>query len=307
MDVLLIHLGGRPPGFMAHAVAQATGAAGRAPIVIGPREGRRLRGTRLDRFRAGERMTEMGLGGFWRYSAERLFVLEEAMREIGIDRCLHIESDNLLYGHVADYEGWLLGERGDAVATCPLTDHEDTAAVLYVGSLAALAAFNEALLALVELGPQQLLERHGGPMANEMRMLRILRDAGASTALPTTVTAAAAEGCPVVFDPASYGQHVDGIPDAPGVPYAGDHHEVGREILAGRTTVEWDAQRRVPVAVCDGTRLPLANLHVHSKRLERLTTEWQPPDPPRKPGFATNAFSQLRDRALALRRRVRSG
>lgn len=307
MDVVLIHLGGRAPAYLRDAVEQATGVCGRPPVVVGPREGRRARGTRLDRFRARERMTEMGLGGFWRYSAERLFVLEEALRARGIGRCVHIESDNLLYVPPAEYEGWLGERHGDGIATCPLTEHEDTAAVMYVGSIRALEAYNQALLELVELGEQELLDRHGGTMANEMRMLRVLRDAGRAGALPTTVARAAETGSSVVFDPASYGQHVDGIPGSPGVPYAGGHHEVGREILAGDTSVSWDAQRRAPLATRYGVTFPLANLHVHSKRLRRLVTEWSPPSPPAAPGLAGRVKAQLRDQALRLRHRRRSG
>lgn len=283
MDVVLIHLGSRLPGFAKVAAAQAEAIGGHAPVVVGPVAGRRLRGERLDRFRASERLSHMGLAGFWRYSAERLFVLEEVMRARGMSRCLHIESDNLLYVAPSAYEDWLITRYGDEVAICPLTDDEDTAAVMYVGSLPALAAFNDGLLELVELGPERLLELHGGPMANEMRMIHLLRtQRGLARALPTTPAAARELGAAQVFDPASYGQLVDGTPGAPGVSYAGDHHQVGRLLLEGELRVVWDPQQHAPrvVSRSDGAEIPLANLHIHSKRLERWTTETTPPDPP---------------------------
>lgn len=234
-----------------------------------------MRGEKLLRFRAVESLTGMGLGGFWRYSAERFFVLEDFMAEAGLDRCLHIESDNLLYVDPAQYMDWLRETYGDDVSTCPITDHEDTAAVLSVGSLKALAGFNAALLELVALPPNELLERYGGEMANEMRMVRIVRDEGLARALPITLASAHAAGSPVVFDPGSYGQCVDGVPGQPGVPYTGDHHEVGRELIARRCRIVWDAERQVPSVrgADENDELPLANLHLHSKRLARFVNQ----------------------------------
>jgi hypothetical protein len=310
LDVVLIHLGSRVPGFVRTAAAQAQAVSGRDPIVIGPLAGARLAGSRLDRFRERERLSDLGLTGFWRYSAERLFVLEEAMREAGIERCLHIESDNLLYLDPAAYEGWLGDTYGDALATCPHTDDEDTAAIMYVGSRRALGAYLDALLELVEMGPEALLERHGGPMANEMRMLFLLRaERGLAQALPTTVAAGLAIGAPALFDPASYGQLVDGTPGAPGVPYAGNHQIPGREIVSGNYRVVWDAQQRIPTveSTSDSAALPLANLHIHSKRLSRWTTEVRPPEPPGPPGRAAQAAAYLyeaRRRLRPIRRKI---
>src|SRR4051812_19047866 len=116
MDVVVIHLGSRPPAFVRVCAAQVERVAGRAPLVVGPVRGARLRGPKLDHFRVRERLSDMGLRGFWRYSAERLFVLEEAMRRAGVRRCLHIESDNLLYVPPACYEQWLGKTYGGGIA-----------------------------------------------------------------------------------------------------------------------------------------------------------------------------------------------
>ena len=306
MDVVLIHLGGRLPRFLPTAAAQIELISGRAPVVVGPREGRRLDGPRLRRFRAGEGLTDMGLAGFWRFAAERFFVLEESMRERGIDRCLHLESDNLLYVDPARIEGWLADTYGAAVALCPLTDDEDTAGIMYVGSLAALEAFNEALVELVELGPERLLAEHGGTMANEMRMIHLLRTRHElSRALPTTIAAARELDCEIVFDAASYGQWVGGTHAIPGVPYAGDHHVVGREFLAERYEVLWDAQQRAPSVreAGDGRLWPLANLHVHSKQLRTWATA-PLATPPGPPSLAARVAVQLRAHAGSIAARI---
>jgi hypothetical protein len=283
VQIVLIHLGSLSPRHLRACAAQVETITGRKPAIVGRMRAWRLRGPKLRRFRDVESLTELGLRGFWRYSAERFFVLEDFMAEAGLERCLHIESDNLLYVDPARYAGWLQDNYGGGIAVTPLTDDEDTAALMSVGSRAALSAFNAALLDLVTVAPAELIERFGGPMANEMRMLRILRGGGLAAPLPTTLASARAVDCSVVFDPGSYGQCVDGIPSRPGVSYVGDHHGVGRELLGKRCRVVWDAERRTPsVLATDGTEeLPLANLHVHSKRLDRFVTEAEPPAPSR--------------------------
>ena len=270
LPVVLIHLGSRPPRFIETCVKQVASVSGYNPTVVGPRTGARYRNTKLDRFRSSERLSKLGLRGFWRYTCERLFVLEEHMLGLGVDRCLHIESDVLLYMPPAEYDEWLNLRYGSAVAVCPLTDTEDTAAIMYVGSRASLSRFNDALLDLVELGPERLLETYGGEMANEMRMLYLLREQGLAEALPTTIPDGEALEAPCLFDPASYGQWVGGTHSKPGIAWAGSHHAIGREFIADRYEVVWDAWRRPSARLVDhpdATLWRLANLHIHSKRL----------------------------------------
>jgi hypothetical protein len=224
------------------------------------------------------------------------------MRERGLERCIHIEGDVLLYAAPASYDEWLLDTYGTRLATCPMTDLEDTAAVMYVGSRAALADFNARLLDLVSLPPAELLAIHGGEMAHEMRMMHLVRaQSDLVGALPTTVAAARELGSAYIFDPASYGQYVDGIPGDPGVTHAGAHHQVGRELLSGNYRLRWDAQQRVPLveSAADACEYPLATLHVHSKRLERWA--WDTRRPRRAP-LPSRARSALVARAGRLRR-----
>jgi len=303
VETVLVHLGWPVPEYLRACAAQVRHSTGRDPLIVGPRQGAAYRTTKLTQFRRNERLSGFGLDGFWRHAAERFFVLEAFMEEVGLERCLHIESDNLLYRPTATYASWLDATYGAGVATCPLTETEDTAAVLYAGSRAGLSRFNEGLLELVAMTPERLLAERGGSMANEMRMLHVLRAAeGLAAALPTTIDEARAAGCSCVFDPASYGQQVDGIPGAPGTPYAGDHHTIGRELIAGRCEVTWDSASGTPsIRLRQGSAdaLPLANLHVHSKRLERWVTPGTESVPLKLPG------PRLRDRAAMGGRRLR--
>jgi hypothetical protein len=299
VEVVVIHLGASTPHHLAACAAQVHKVTGRAPILVDPRRGAAFRTPKLRRFRRLERLSHLGLQSFWRYAAERFFVLEALMSEAGLERCIHIESDSLLYVAPTALAEWLERTFGAAVATCPLTVDEDTGAIVYVGSPAALEAFNEGLLRLVELGPEVLLREHGGAMGNEMRMMHILRTGmGLAAALPTTVAEAEALEGRWVFDPASYGQYVDGTATEPGVRFVGAHHAVGQEFLAGRQEVRWMGDPRVPWVEPAGEprrRMPLVNLHLHSKRLERFVDAEVPLE------LAAMRRPRLRDSALAAR------
>jgi hypothetical protein len=272
LPIVLVHLGWPVPGHLGACVAQIRRVAGEEPAIVGPREGAALRSTALVRFRRKEQLSHLGMGGFWRYAAERFLVLEAFMREHGLERCLHLESDNLLYVDPHKLAPWLETSFGPCLATCPLLADQDTAAVFYVGSLDALSRFNDGLVSLVELPPERFLSRHGGAMATEMRMLHVLRaDMDLARPLPTTISEARATASPWVFDPASYGQWVDGIPAKPGVPYLDAHHVPAAGLRDGSSELVWvDA---VPLLRSDGVTSPLVNLHLHSKRLATYLPE----------------------------------
>jgi hypothetical protein len=270
---------------------------GRAPLVVGPERASSYSGSKLDRFRKIEQLSDLGLEGFWRYACERFFVLEELMAEVGLDRCIHLESDNLLYAPPAPLAPWLRDVYGESVTVCPLTDTEDTAAVMYVGSRAALSRFTQGLLDLVELGPDGLQAEHGEGVPHEMKMLHILRTKlGLCEALPIKVGEARALHASYVFDPGSYGQLVDGTVFEPGIPYVGDHQLIGRDLAAGRARLVWDAGRERPLlysAPEDHLFMPLANLHVHSKRLDEVLSGRHRLPPPPPPSFAVRLRSTL--------------
>jgi hypothetical protein len=44
-----------------------------------------------------QRYTNMSMGGFWRYTMERFFVVEEAMRRLNLKNIFHLEIDNMIY------------------------------------------------------------------------------------------------------------------------------------------------------------------------------------------------------------------
>ena len=49
-----------------------------------------------------QRYTNMSMGGFWRYTMERFFVVEEAMRKLNLKNVFHLEIDNMVYFKVEE-------------------------------------------------------------------------------------------------------------------------------------------------------------------------------------------------------------
>jgi hypothetical protein len=311
LEVVVIHLGGTPPPYVAACRRQVEAMSGRRALMVGPDQGASYHSPKLNHFRRVEKLSGFGLEGFWRYAAERFFVLEEFMSDARLERCIHLESDNLLYASPSALSPWMREVYGESLAVCPLTDTEDTAAVMYVGSGAALANFTEGLLDLVELGPEGLQAEHGEGMPHEMKMLHILRtELGLCAALPTRIADALPLDAQYVFDPGSYGQHVDGTVFDPGVEWAGEHHLVGRDLLAARSRLVWDAGREQPLVYSgrdDHRFLPLANLHIHSKRLDEvLSGRHRVKSAPTRRGIAARFRSTVRRGGARTMRFVRS-
>jgi hypothetical protein len=166
------------------------------------------------------------------------------------------------------------------------------------------------MLEMVRLTPEQFAAQHGDDMANEMRMLRVLRERGLCAALPITPDEARSTGSGHVFDAGSYGQFVDGWYWEPGVPYTNEDHLLGPALAEQSLRVMWGAARDVPFALVPGDEpQPLVNLHVHSKRLALWATRRI--DIPRKPaglpGEATlgSRVRRGRDATLATASRIR--
>jgi hypothetical protein len=49
-----------------------------------------------------QRYTNMSMGGFWRYTMERFFVVEECMRKLNLKNVFHLEIDNMIYFRVEE-------------------------------------------------------------------------------------------------------------------------------------------------------------------------------------------------------------
>jgi hypothetical protein len=249
-------------------------------------------GARLAAFRASAKLDDTYAGGFWRYTAERLFFLDAALEHLRIDEAFHMENDNVLLVRLQELLPSLRSSFRGLAATA-LSADTLTAGFLYIHRRAALeqlldhiianpGATNEMnmLSAFAAAQPAALGMLPSAPAAaalvgtSDALLPRIVGDAGAFAALGG------------YFDCAAYGQWLGG-PDA--IHTKGivtPHHENAIALfttrkLAFRWAVDPVSQLRRPyLAVANATNVdgnayaaqpekwwPIFTVHVHSKEV----------------------------------------
>ena len=295
LPIVFIHLGGPPPIYMREAVAQARLWNPVAPIycLSSVVEAYNHGETWVDisdipcgpahtRFRATTLLPGMDYDrGFWQWTTERLFVLEDWMRWKGVEECFHLENDNMLYQDISAVAPFLKrispglsttfqgqGAKRDSLRTC--------FSVLYCGSVDALTSF--------------LFYLAGSPSSvDEMRRAGLYwldtpEDCSYLATAPVGVTLDSEtyrhwfederfEEIGLIFESSLYGQYLGGIDPIHPNSEAG-HINPESEMRADQFKYSWPVDgfgRRYPVLTDKGGRQwKIANLHIHCKRLEEF-------------------------------------
>lgn len=212
--------------------------------------------------------------GFWRYTTERLFVLEDFCMWKGILECIHLENDNMIYFRT-EHLLPTLREAYPGLAAPYLGKAEMTFGMLYVHDLAALSNLNTFLLGMrhtnqneMKLGCHFFFEN-----PTEADFLPVVSNE--CDIRPDDVRFATAHGADFrgVFDAAAYGQYMGGIDERNG---DGLHEGFVNETAAYRADqfrYEWthfEGSLRFPTIHRHGNSWPIYVLHIHSKRLENF-------------------------------------
>jgi hypothetical protein len=216
--------------------------------------------------------------GFWRFTTERLFVLQSWMTWRGLNECFHVENDNPIYfgldtilpslrarkaGLLAPIHGQ--GEKGDSFRIC--------LSVLYVNSLESLtdlvfslASAPSSIDEMARCGEYWLLWRGECGYLPVAPPCVVLRREDFRDSLVTH------ESHEYIFDAAAYGQYLGGTDPRNDFDLSGPGY-VNREteFATDQFLYGWradDAGRRYPVLMDhDGREWRLANLHIHCKRV----------------------------------------
>ena len=218
-------------------------------------------------------------GGFWKYSTERLFVLEDYLDFASINECIHIENDNMVYFSIENMLPTLRQEYSGLAAPY-LGKGELTFGVLYVKEAAALYDLNVFILGLSHTGD------------NEMRLgcRFFMMNSEEAGFLPTVSNECEIRGDDYIFatahgeafrgvwDAAAYGQYLGGIDE---------RNEAGRQVgfvngtCAFRTDqfeFSWvvssgdGGDLKYPRAHRHGHSWPIYVLHIHSKKLQEFVS-----------------------------------
>ena len=245
-------------------------------------------GDALAKFRADARLNVNEMGGFVRYSTERLFVLGSVMAQFGLDEAFHMEIDNVLYVSLLDLLPALRRLYGGLAATALAYDRM-TAGFLYVHRAAALAKMldfiNGAPLPADKQNDMYFLAAFAAHAPEDLGVLPVAPAASSRTYKkgepdsPLVVgdkDAAAALGG--FFDNAAHGQWLGGVHDILTKGIVIPHHENQISVfLAGSLAYKWAvdprANLRRPYVRLHGENgedawRPVYTAHVHSKAIE---------------------------------------
>ena len=220
------------------------------------------------------------MDGFWRWTTERMFVLEDWMRWKGVDECFHLENDNMLYENISrvvpllretspglstTFQGQ--GSKMDTLRTC--------FSVLYCRSIEALRDFNFYLAA----APSSVDEMTRGGLywdTNE-DTCSYLATAPVGVVLKSEkyrhwIEDARFSELGVIFDSTTHGQYLGGVdPNRHAENTAPGFLNPDCDFRADQYQYTWvkdEAGRRYPVIQdSNGKPWKIMNIHLHCKRL----------------------------------------
>lgn len=297
IPIVFIQIGNAPPPYLRDAVAQARLWNPEAPIYC--------LSSIVDEYGYGEIWVDIatipcgaihsrfksttllpGSGydmGFWQWTTERLFVLEDWMRWKDVTECFHLENDNMLYQNISAVTPFLKrispglsttfqgqGSSRGSLRAC--------FSVIYCSSVDALSNF----LFYLASSPSGLaeMERGGLYWLDTPEECSYLATAPVGVALDSETYRhwfedARFEEIGCIFESSLYGQYFGGIDKRDGNPQKDPGYiNPDSEMRADQYTYRWDkdeAKRRYPVLIDkDGRLWKIANLHVHCKKLSEF-------------------------------------
>lgn len=217
--------------------------------------------------------------GFWRYTTERLFVLEDWMRWKGVGECLHMEYDNMLYRNVEELAPIMRATGKGLSATfngpAELNGGIHVAfSFVYCNNVEKLTQFLFFLAATRSRIDE--MRRAGEYWLENIDDYPLLPTIPPGTHLISELYRSWYENpaFPCVFDAAAHGQFMGGDDPRNGGP-RGPYVNMHVDYRTDRLKYIWKVDavcRRFPVIVDnDGKEWPIVNLHIHCKRLEDFT------------------------------------
>ncbi len=243
-----------------------------------------------ERFIKNSTLDKNTRAGFWLYTSERFFYLNDLMVQYGLKNVFHLEYDNMLYVDLAEQLPIFRSQYQGIAATFD-NDNRCIAGFIYIPDA-------EVMTCLAKFFADRA--SHGSVSENDMVMLAAFRkkygeelidnlpiipteyvdDHGVLVSPFGDVASDAHKYCQnidlfqSIFDAAALGQYLGGIDPRNGPSEPGFINE-SCVFNPSQLTYEWhfDAQDRgVPYAVYAERKYRISNLHIHSKRLELFSS-----------------------------------
>lgn len=217
---------------------------------------------------------EYGGGGYWCVTAARLFFVYEYCKKNNLSSFFYLENDIMIYEKLKNIESKIKSNNlyNGKILITRVNHHLNLTAFMYVDNI---DIYNHMLDEINSYFEKKLnFDTFGVGFLNEMGLLHIYQTLNSENMinLPTSLKYDGDKNCfDSIFDPATYGQFLDGIPSQPGVSFLPTNHSLYDEIKSCKkfkVNFKKINNLKVPFVFCDGSELKINSLHIHSKRLE---------------------------------------
>ena len=218
--------------------------------------------------------------GYWKYTLQRFIFLEAITKELSLTNVIHLENDVTIYEDLNALEDKLYKCYPDSIAINPVDPNHAAGAFNYDHNLERLSFLNDLFIEWLQKGEDQNRKELNIGMVTEMNFLNHFQKIHPDKIkyLPVLPENHHFENVDIfnsVFDGASWGQYVGGLPEIHGdqelrfFPTAW----VGRELLQKKYDLIWKTDnlgRRIPHVLNMETKkeTKINNLHVHCKKFK---------------------------------------
>ncbi len=202
----------------------------------------------------------------WKTSALRVLYLAEIKKLLNINSYVHFDNDVLIYKPYNEIKQIF---QKDKLNITRASFKNIIFGYSFIGEGEYLSKLSDLFLDEIKYGINHNWAFNNGKPSNEMQMLGSInkKNKNIFNLLPILPY----EG-DIVFDPSSYGQYIDGTHAKPKKLFQKGHVGldtfIGVEIVAKRIKVKF--KKGLPTLFWDGNEYDIANLHIHSKRLDKF-------------------------------------
>jgi hypothetical protein len=207
---------------------------------------------------------------FWFLTLARLYVVFLFCKKENVSEFIHLEYDNLIYSDFTQ-----LKNLKPSIYFTQVGPYCSSAGFVYCNSLESFEKFIIKLQQLINRGENIIRKFTQYDQLSEMIMLDLIfTHTKVMDYLPILPFGNCSENfneLQILFDSASYGQYLGGTNNGNGSGWYGLHHYIGREIANKSIDVIFENNK--PFVLFDEKKIPIVNLHIHSKKLENFICE----------------------------------
>lgn len=201
----------------------------------------------------------------WKTSLQRIFYLNEVIQQLDLSNVIHFDNDVIIYKPFSDLESSIQKEK---INITPYNLNKFTFGYSFIKDKSLASRLSDETIKFYKEGKKSDWDFNNGKPLNEMEALKSisLNNPTLFHLLPTLPYQNN-----IIFDPAGYGQYIDGTHGNPKKAfqrgYTSNNDPIGVEITSKRMTVKFKSE---PTVNWEGKKFTIANLHVHSKRLDKF-------------------------------------